>query len=188
MSEPPKLPAGDQRTWILEVDCFPLLRPGNVERKKECWRWRRFWVRRGSEIHMVWKGGGWINCMMEKSPASALTSASKCWEKNGDLHLFLHGEPSSQYLKQKSSKYREQDMGKEKEWNGRRKLWKEFQAERTYRTCANRTPLFYNFFEALDWRSIQFLDVKLGFYPKNGIISGLLFKMALGGVLLARIR
>ena len=24
--EPPKLPAGDQRTWILEVDCFPLLR------------------------------------------------------------------------------------------------------------------------------------------------------------------
>ena len=71
-SEPPKLPAGDQRTWILEVDCFPLLRPGNVERKKECWRWRRFWVRRGSEIHMVWKGEGWINCMMERSPASAL--------------------------------------------------------------------------------------------------------------------
>ena len=31
-SEPPELPAGDQRTWILEVDCFPLLRPGNVER------------------------------------------------------------------------------------------------------------------------------------------------------------
>ena len=31
-SEPPKLPVGDQRTWILEVDCFPLLRPGNVER------------------------------------------------------------------------------------------------------------------------------------------------------------
>ena len=110
-SEPPKLPVGDQRTWILEVDCFPLLRPGNVERS----------VTKGG-VHMVWKGGGWINCMMEKSPASALTSASKCWKRNGDLHLFLHGEPSSQYLKQKSSKYREQDMGKEKEWNGRRKL------------------------------------------------------------------
>ena len=76
-SEPPKLPAGDQRTWILEVDCFPLLRPGNVERS----------VTEGG-LHMVWKGGGWINCMMEKSPASALTSASKCWKKNGDLHLF----------------------------------------------------------------------------------------------------
>ena len=79
----------------------------------------------GEENECTWFGrrlGGWINCMMEKSPASALTSASKCWEKNGDLHLFLHGEPSSQYLKQKSSKYREQDMGKEKEWNGRRKL------------------------------------------------------------------
>ena len=109
--EPPKLPEGGQRTWILEVDCFPLLRPGNVERS----------VTEGG-VHMVWKGGGWINCMMEKSPASALTSASKCWKRNGDLHLFLHGEPSSQYLKQKSSKYREQDMGKEKEWNGRRKL------------------------------------------------------------------
>ena len=80
-SEPPKLPAGDQRTWILEVDCFPLLRPGNVERKKECWRWRRFWVRRGSEIHMVWKGGGWINCMMKRSPASTLTQTLKCWKK-----------------------------------------------------------------------------------------------------------
>ena len=33
-SEPPKLPEGGQRTWILEVDCFPLLRPGNVERKR----------------------------------------------------------------------------------------------------------------------------------------------------------
>ena len=66
-SEPPKLPEGGQRTWILEVDCFPLLRPGNVERS----------VTEGG-VHMVWKGGGWINCMMEKSPASALTSASKC--------------------------------------------------------------------------------------------------------------
>ena len=81
MSEPPKLWEGDQRTWILEVDCFPLLRPGNVERKKECWRWRRFWVRRGSEIHMVWKGGGWINCMMKRSPASTLTQTLKCWKK-----------------------------------------------------------------------------------------------------------
>ena len=65
-SEPPKLPAGDQRTWILEVDCFPLLRPDTVERSVK-----------GGGVHMVWKGGGWINCMMEKSPASALTSASK---------------------------------------------------------------------------------------------------------------
>ena len=89
LSEPPKLPPGDQRTWILEVDCFPLLRPGNVERSVT-----------GGGVHMVWKGGGWINCMMERSPTSALTS--KCWKRNGDLHLFLHGEPSSQYLKQKS--------------------------------------------------------------------------------------
>ena len=69
-SEPPKLPAGDQRTWILEVDCFPLLRPGNVERS----------VTEGG-VHMVWKGGGWINCMMKRSPASTLTQTLKCWKK-----------------------------------------------------------------------------------------------------------
>ena len=34
----------------------------------------------GEGVHMVWKGGGCINCMMEKSPASALTSASECWK------------------------------------------------------------------------------------------------------------
>ena len=79
-SEPPKLPAGDQRTWILEVDCFPLLRPGNVERSVT-----------GGGVQMVWKGGGWINCMMEKSPASALTSASKCWEKM-EISIFFSME------------------------------------------------------------------------------------------------
>ena len=68
-SEPPKLPLGDQRPWILEVDRFLLLRLGNVERSVT-----------GGGVHMVWKGGGLINCMMEKSPASALTSASECWK------------------------------------------------------------------------------------------------------------